>query len=90
MSRYGCGGSTDSSEKQGITCGNVDHLELVDIDDMVFLIKFIFLGGMPPEPYYIGDVNCSRGVDIDDVVYIIAYTFIGGNAPCDLDGTPDG
>lgn len=69
-----------------IACGNVDHLEIVDIDDMVFLIGFIFLGGSSPEPYDLGDVNCSGGVDIDDVVYLIAYIFTGGNAPCDLDG----
>lgn len=67
-------------------CGNVDHLGVVDIDDAVFLMTYVFASGFPPEPYQMGDVDCSGGVDIDDVVYIVAYIFAGGSAPCDTDG----
>jgi hypothetical protein len=59
----------------------------IDIDDVVYLIAYIFSGGPPPTPYpsASGDANCSCGapaVDIDDVVYLIAYIFSGGPAPC--------
>jgi hypothetical protein len=55
-----------------------------DIDDVVYLIAYIFSGGPPPTPCTVtsGDANCSCKVDIDDVVYLIAYIFSGGPAPC--------
>jgi hypothetical protein len=59
----------------------------IDIDDVVYLIAYIFSGGPPPMPYpsASGDANCSCGspaVDIDDVVYLIAYIFSDGPPPC--------
>jgi hypothetical protein len=59
----------------------------LDIDDVVYIIAYIFSGGPPPTPYPAasGDANCSciePAVDIDDVVYLIAYIFSGGPPPC--------
>ncbi len=64
--------------------GDADGSGSIDIDDVVYLIEFIFSAGMPPSPYAIcsGDPNCSCQVDIDDVVYLIAFIFSGGPAPC--------
>jgi hypothetical protein len=72
-------------------CGDADASGEVDIDDVVYLIAYIFSGGPEPVPYESGDANCSSGVDIDDAVYLINYIFSGGNAPCDAngDGEPD-
>jgi len=67
-------------------CGDADGSEDVDIDDVVYVIQYIFASGPPPEPLEAGDADCSGGVDIDDVVYLIAYIFSSGNAPCDTDG----
>ena len=67
-------------------CGDADASGEVDIDDVVYLIAFIFSGGPPPDPYESGDADCSGDVDIDDVVYLIAYIFSGSPAPCDPDG----
>jgi hypothetical protein len=67
-------------------CGDADGSEDVDIDDVVFLIAYIFSGGPPPDPYESGDADCTGGIDIDDVVYLINYIFSSGNAPCDSDG----
>lgn len=64
------------------SCGDVDESEAVDIDDVVFLVNFIFAGGPSPEPLEAGDADCSGDVDIDDVVFIIAYIFSGGLEPC--------
>jgi hypothetical protein len=57
----------------------------IDIDDVVYIIQYIFGGGPPPVPVVpAGDANCSLSVDIDDVVYLISYIFTGGPAPpCD-------
>jgi len=72
-------------------CGDANGSGGVDIDDAVYLIGYIFSGGLPPEPIEVGDVDCSESVDIDDVVYMIAYIFSGGPMPCDPsgDGLPD-
>lgn len=75
-------------------CGDASGDGAVDIDDVVFLIAYIFSGGPPPDPIASGDVNCSDGanpIDIDDVVYLINYIFAGGPPPCDPngDGVPD-
>ena len=67
-------------------CGDADVSGDVDIDDVVYLIAYIFSGGPPPDPIEAGDVDCSGDADIDDVVYLIAYIFSGGNSPCDTDG----
>jgi len=89
---YDCGTSDIVITKsQTYICGDADGSGDVDIDDVVYLISYIFTGGPPPDPLAAGDADCSGDVDIDDVVYTIAYIFSGGNAPCDPDGngTPD-
>ena len=51
-------------------CGDADASGEADIDDVVYLINFIFSGGPEPVPYESGDADCSGGVDIDDVVHV--------------------
>jgi outer membrane protein assembly factor BamB len=67
-------------------CGDADSSGDVDIDDVAYLINFVFTGGPHPEPLGAGDTNCSGYIDIDDIVYLVTYIFSGGNAPCDTDG----
>lgn len=61
--------------------GDADGSGIVDIDDVVYLITFIFASGPAPEPYESGDVDCSGMIDIDDVVYLITYIFQSGPPP---------
>ena len=63
-------------------CGDVNGDCAVDISDVVYLIAYIFSGGLPPSPLLAGDANCDNMVDISDVVYLIAYIFSGGAEPC--------
>jgi hypothetical protein len=72
-------------------CGDADASGSADIDDIVYIVAFIFSGGPPPDPYESGDADCSGIVDIDDAVYLINYVFSGGPDPCDPndDGVPD-
>jgi len=65
-------------------CGDADRSAQTDIDDVVFLIAYIFMGGPAPNPEHAGDVDCSGSTDIDDVLYLISYIFGGGVCvPCD-------
>ncbi len=67
-------------------CGDADASGGTDIDDVVFLVRYVFMSGPAPSPEELGDVNCTGNVDIDDVVYLINYVFQGGPTPCDTDG----
>ncbi len=65
--------------------GDADGSGGVDIDDVVYLINYIFGGGPEPvEDVCCGDADGSGAVDIDDVVYLINYIFGGGPAPVDV------
>jgi len=72
-------------------CGDADASGFVDIDDVVYLINYVFTGGPEPIPLDCGNVDCEGVIDIDDIVYLIDYLFMGGYTPCDPngDGTPD-
>ena len=66
------------------TPGDANGDATIDISDAVYLISYIFSGGLAPTPYAIcsGDANCDCTVDISDAVYLISYIFSGGSAPC--------
>ncbi len=65
-----------------LPCGDTNSDSAVDIDDVVYLINYIFGGGPAPASEELADVDCSGNVDIDDVVFLINYIFGGGPAPC--------
>jgi hypothetical protein len=73
-------------EEQPFVCGDADASGAVDIDDVAYLVGYIFASGPEPLPYESGDADCSTAVDIDDVVHLILYIFSEGYAPCDVDG----
>jgi hypothetical protein len=72
-------------------CGDCNISGSVDIDDIMFLVNYVFLGGSPPVPLGVGDANCIGGIDIDDIIYLVQYVFVGGPSPCDPndDGVPN-
>jgi hypothetical protein len=77
-------GAWQPDEPPEFLCGDVTDDCFVDIDDIQFLIAYVFSGGPAPDPMESGDVNCSGdpSVDLDDIVYLITYVFQGGPAPC--------
>jgi hypothetical protein len=72
-------------------CGDADGSGAIDVDDVIFIVNYVFTGGPAPIPLDIANVNCLDDVDIDDVVSLAGYIFLGGVSPCDPngDGTPD-
>ncbi len=64
--------------------GDADCEGSINIDDIVYLVEYVFNNGPAPCPRsWVGDVNCSHGqVDVDDIVYLINYVFMGGPEPC--------
>ena len=72
-------------ESPPYTCGDANADGEVDIEDVIYLINYLFINGPPPECEPItacGDVNNDGQVNIADVVYLINYFFMGGPPPC--------
>ncbi|MBN4057071.1 hypothetical protein JYU19_02040 [bacterium AH-315-J21] len=67
--------------------GDADYNNRINVSDVVYLIEYIFSGGLPPEPaIYVGDVDCTGTVNVSDVTFLIAYIFDYGDTPCGNEG----
>jgi hypothetical protein len=66
----------------GHRAGDADLDGQVDVDDIVFILNFVFSGGTHPLVTQTADANCDGEVGIDDVVTLIAFIFSNGPAPC--------
>jgi hypothetical protein len=54
----------------------------ISVSDVVYLVSYLFKGGLKPVPLEAGDVNCDGNITVGDVVYLINYLFKGGPKPC--------
>lgn len=66
-------------------CGDVNGDSETEIDDVIYMIAHVYLGGPAPEPMETGDVDCNDTISMLDIVYFINYMFRGGDnlcAPC--------
>jgi len=59
--------------------GDVNGDGQVDVQDVFYLINFLFAGG--PDPIGPADVDGDTQVNVQDVFYLINYLFAGGPAP---------
>jgi hypothetical protein len=53
----------------------------ITVADIVYLVNYLFKGGLAPQSIQAGDANCDGRVTISDAVYLISYLFKGGLAP---------
>jgi len=62
--------------------GDANADSLINIADVIYLINYLFLSGLPPVPCLeAGDANCDGIVDIADAVYLLNYLFLDGAPP---------
>lgn len=65
-----------------VKCGDFNLTGLIDVDDIVYAIAYVFQGGPSPLPWpCAGEVDGDSGIDIGDIVYLIDYVFMSGPAP---------
>ena len=55
---------------------------IIDLGDMVFLTSYLYRGGPPPNPLWLGDTNCDGVVELGDRVKLGNYIYRGGSPPC--------
>lgn len=64
--------------------GDIDNSGSYDVSDLVWLVDYMFLGGLPPIPYLcVGDIDASGAIDIGDLLYLVDWLFIQGDPPLD-------
>jgi hypothetical protein len=63
-------------------CGDCNGDASLSVNDIVFLLGYLYKQGPAPDPLCRGDANCSGAVDASDMVYLINYFFKSGPAPC--------
>jgi hypothetical protein len=54
-------------------CGDADNDRLVDRQDIVFLLNFLFGGGQSPASLDHCDLNCNGIIDLADIVRLASY-----------------
>jgi len=54
---------------------------LVNIQDITFIINFLYKTHVPPSPLYVGDINGNCRINIQDISYLISYLHKNGPAP---------
>jgi len=65
-----------------IKCGDVNNDGVVAVGDVVYLLNYLFKGGLAPVPFNcVGDVNNDNIVAVGDVVVLLNYLFKGGAVP---------
>ncbi len=79
---YGSSPCSVTVVKLSEICGNADGIGTIDMDDIVFLIAYIYNQGPSPELFQAGDINCDGKIDLLDVVGLVNFVFKGGAAPC--------
>ncbi len=67
----------------GVVPGDAEGDGTVGVSDFVFLINYVFSGGLAPNPPTSGDADCSGYLSISDAVYLVRYIFAGGPPPCE-------
>ena len=65
-------------------CGDVMTSGFVDIDDIVYLIGYIYQEGPAPDPLWVADIDCDGLINLLDITLMINYIFRGGPEPCFL------
>ncbi|MCH9032179.1 MAG: hypothetical protein IIB00_07980, partial [candidate division Zixibacteria bacterium] len=61
--------------------GDANSDTQVDLTDVIFIVDFVFRGGMEPISLDAADANASGEVEVGDVVYLVNYMFRRGPPP---------
>ena len=62
--------------------GDVDKNPGLAFGDLVFFVRYLYLGGPGPADLVAADANCDGSVDILDIVTLVNYLYNQGPLPC--------
>ncbi len=58
-----------------VISGDANSDGIVDVADLIYLINYLYRGGLPPNPVSLGDFNEGGEVNIGDVIALVNYLF---------------
>jgi len=61
--------------------GNADGQGGINVADLIYLVAYLFYGGLAPPCYEEGNADGEGGVNVADLIYLVDYLFFGGPAP---------
>ncbi len=73
--------SADTLKAYTYLAGDANNDSATTLPDIIFLVNYIFKGGIPPVPLARGDANADCLVNLGDIVYLVNYVFKGGPDP---------
>jgi hypothetical protein len=76
-----CNADTLSFITMVFLCGDANGNGVVNIQDVTYIINYLYKGGPAPTPLQAGDASGNGVVNILDVTYIINFLYKGGPAP---------
>lgn len=62
-------------------CGDMTNDQVLTSGDVIFLVNYVFKGGLPPSPPSEADMNNNGVVNSADIVYLVNHVFKGGPVP---------
>ena len=76
-----CNADTLSFIVRTYLCGDVNADEVRDLEDVLYLVSYLYKGGPSPDPFEAGDADCDGDIDLGDVLFLINYLYKGGPPP---------
>lgn len=68
--------------EEAFICGDVSGNDQVDVEDVTYLVDYLFNGGPPPPVTEAADMDGSGGLpNVTDLSYLVDYLFNGGPPP---------
>jgi hypothetical protein len=78
------GAETWSKQTWTFVCflsGDINGDGIINVEDIVYLVSYLYRGGPAPDPLWVGDCNCDGIVNVGDIVYLVSYLYREGPPP---------
>jgi hypothetical protein len=62
-------------------CGDANGSGIVNIQDITYLINYLYKSGPKPKPLPAGDATGNGIINIQDITHLINFLYKGGPAP---------
>ena len=61
--------------------GDVTKDGTVDVNDVIYLLNYLYKSGPVPDPLRLGDLTEDCLVDVGDIIFLINYLYKSGPPP---------
>jgi hypothetical protein len=65
----------------GFLRGDANGDGIINLEDVIYLVNYLYKGGLSPSPLEAGNCNCDEVLDVGDVIFLINYLLKDGPRP---------